>query len=84
MITGHARDNGPAVKYAKNGTSVAAAEAPMKSGEYSRTKSVKDASITDPLSNGVAYGIGREKTEGIVIRGTGAAERGIKARGPMA
>lgn len=78
------RDNGPAEMYAKNGASVAAGEAPMKSGILSRTRSAQDASITDPLSNGVSYGIGREKTDGIVMRGHGAAIKGIKSRGPMA
>ena len=78
------RDNLPADAYAKNGASVIAGEAPMLHGEYSRTKSAKDANIKDPLSNGVAYGIGTTKTDGITMRGHGAAIKGIKSRGPMA
>lgn len=58
--------------------------APMLAGVYANTKSAKDVDIKDPLPNGVSYGTGREKTDGIVTRGNGAATKGIKARGPMA
>jgi len=38
-----------------------------------------------PLNGGVSIGVwGDEEKDGIVTRGNGAAERGIKARGPMA
>jgi hypothetical protein len=82
---GHAKENKDASKYAKNGTSVAAGNAPMvDGGEYVTTKSVRDAGLTDPLPNGVSMGTAKLKTEGITMRGYGAATKGIKSRGPMA
>jgi hypothetical protein len=56
----------------------------MNEGEYVTTKSAQDANIKDPLPNGVSYGIGRLKTDGIEMRGAGAAIKGRKSRGPMA
>jgi hypothetical protein len=85
MPLGHAKNNKDAKSYEGNGTSVAAGMAPMKSGEYAYTKSAKDASITDPVPNGVSYGNSKEpKTDGIITRGNGAATKGLKARGSMA
>jgi len=81
---GHAKENKDASVYAKNGTSVEAGMAPMKAGEYAFTKSVKDADLKDPVPNGVSYGTSKEKTDGITMRGYGAATKGIKSRGPMA
>jgi hypothetical protein len=43
-----------------------------------------DADLKDPVPNGVSYGMAKEKTDGIVTRGNGAATKGLKARGPMA
>jgi len=81
------KEVGSAETYAKphdsKGNTISGSEA-MINGEYGRTKSAKDASISDPLTNGVAYGVGRVKTEGIETRGNGAATKGRKARGPMA
>jgi len=38
-----------------------------------------------PMNGGVSIGHnGEVKTEGIRLRGTGAAERGVVSRGPMA
>lgn len=38
-----------------------------------------------PLNGGVSIGNnGEVKTDGITVRGTGAATKGLKARGPMA
>ena len=82
--TGHAKNNKPAEAYAKNGTSVAAGEAPMKDGVYSYEKSAKDARISDPIKGGVSYGSSVEKTDGIEMRGAGAATKGRKVRGPLA
>jgi hypothetical protein len=82
--TGHARNNKPAEAYEKNGTSVAAGEAPMKDGVYSYEKSARDARISDPIKGGVSYGSSVEVTDGIETRGNGAATKGRKARGPMA
>ena len=84
MPLGHAKENKPASTYAKNGTSVEAGMAPMKAGVYAYTKSAMDADLKDPLPNGVSYGTSREKTDGITMRGYGAATKGIKSRGPMA
>lgn len=81
---GHARENKDASVYAKNGTSVAAGEAPMKAGVYANTKAAKDVDLKDPVPNGVSYGTSREKTDGVTMRGYGAATKGIKSRGPMA
>jgi len=81
---GHAKENKDASAYVKNGASVEAGMAPMKAGEYAYTKSVKDADLKDPVPNGVSYGMAKEKTDGIVTRGNGAATKGLKARGPMA
>jgi hypothetical protein len=82
---GHAKENKDAKAYVKNGMSVEAGMAPMKAGEYAYTKSAKDATITDPVPNGVSYGrSGEPKTDGIVTRGNGAATKGLKARGSMA
>jgi hypothetical protein len=51
---------------------------------YAMTKTVKDADLKDPVPNGVSYGTSRIKTDGIDMRGYGAATKGIKSRGPMA
>lgn len=52
---------------------------------YVTEKSVKEAGLTDPLPNGVSYAVsGEPKTTGIKIRGTGAATKGVMARGSMA
>jgi hypothetical protein len=82
---GHAKNNKEAKVYETNGASADAGNAPMKAGEYAYTKSAKDAAITDPVPNGVSYGVSKEpKTDGITMRGYGAATKGIKSRGSMA
>ena len=84
MPLGHAKENKDASKYAKNGTSVAAGNAPMvDGGAYMYTKAAKDIGLTDPLPNGVSLGVAKLKTDGVVTRGNGAATKGTKARGPM-
>ena len=77
-------NNKPAATYAKNGASAKAGTAPMTNGEFAMEKSAKEANLKDPLTNGVSYGRSKEKTDGIKIRGTGAATKGTTARGPMA
>ena len=81
------KEVGPASAYAEphtmkgkaiNGTEV------MKDGEYAYTKAAKDVALKDPVANGVSYGTDRPKRDGIKIRGTGAATKGVMARGPMA
>jgi hypothetical protein len=71
-------ENKPAGKYAKNGTSVANGENAV----------VDNGSAIDNLRisvGGISKGNNTAtKTDGIKIRGTGAATKGIMARGPMA
>jgi len=84
ITLGNAKNNKPAEVYAKNGATAQAGNAPMEAGEFVQTKSAKTANIKDPLMNGVSYGVGMEKTDGIEMRGAGAATKGRKSRGPMA
>jgi hypothetical protein len=84
MPLGHARENKDASVYKANGASVEAGMAPMKAGEYAYTKSAKDANLKDPVPNGVSYGTSKEKTDGVKMRGFGAATKGTMSRGPMA
>ena len=87
LVVGKNREDKPASAYArphtKAGKVIDGTEV-MIDGEYGRTKSAKDASISDPLTNGVAYGTGKVKTDGIEMRGAGAATKGRISRGPMA
>jgi hypothetical protein len=84
MPLGHAKENKDASVYKSNGASVEAGMAPMKAGEYAYTKSAKDANLKDPVPNGVSYGTSKEKTDGVKMRGFGAATKGTMSRGPMA
>ena len=59
-------------------------QAEMDAVPYARTKSAATANIKDPLSNGVSWGQGTVKTDGIEMRGAGAATKGRISRGPMA
>jgi hypothetical protein len=68
----------------KTSKSVETGMAPMLAGVYANTKAAKDVDLKDPVPNGVSYGMSREKTDGVVTRGNGAATKGLKARGPMA
>jgi len=80
-------NNRPASEYAPPHTMAGkkvTGQEPMEKGEYGRTKSAKDAKISDPLASGVSYGVGSVKTDGIETRGNGAATKGRIARGPMA
>ena len=70
-------ENKPADKYAKNGTSVADGMA----GVIKKGNPMDDLKIS---VGGISKGQLGEKTDGIKIRGTGAATKGVKARGPMA
>ena len=70
-------ENKPADKYAKNGTSVAdGMSAVVKKGNPMDGLKISVGSISKGQLG--------EKTDGIKIRGTGAATKGIKSRGPMA
>jgi len=82
------KDNKSAESYAKphtmSGKTIDGTEV-MEHGEYSMTKSQKDAGIRDPIPNGVSYGFAHEvKTSGTEMRGYGAAIKGKMSRGPMA
>ena len=75
---GHAKENKAAEVYAKNGTSVV-------EGTAAVTKSGNCLDNLNISVGGISKGNYRaEKTDGIKIRGTGAATKGTKARGPMA
>jgi len=82
--------NGSAEEYAAPHTmdgkrySVASFQAKMDAVPYATDKSAQDADLKDPLPNGVSYGVAREKTSGIEMRGAGAATKGRMSRGPMA
>jgi hypothetical protein len=81
---GHAKENKDASAYRSNGARAQDGMAPMKAGVYAYTKAAKDVDLKDPVPNGVSYGTSREKTDGVTMRGYGAATKGIKSRGPMA
>jgi hypothetical protein len=78
------KEVGPASLYAKphtmSGKGVTVAENPGKEPNRSKLDTY-DVSI-----GGISKSAGNEptKTDGIKIRGTGAATRGVMARGPMA
>ena len=79
-----AKNNLPASAYAKphtmSGKSVTASSNPGK--EPNRSK----AETLDMSIGAISKSAGNEtvKTDGIKIRGTGAATKGVMARGPMA
>jgi hypothetical protein len=71
-------ENKPASAYDQNGTSVAAGmSAVVKKGNAMDELKLSVAGISKSQNNEV-------KTSGIKIRGTGAATKGVMARGPMA
>ena len=80
------KENGPASVYAQPHNSKGKAidgQIPRK--EYMTKKVADQVSLEDPVPNGVSIGINEKvETEGIKIRGTGAATKGVMARGPMA
>jgi hypothetical protein len=85
---GKARDNKPADDYATphtmSGKKITGEEV-MKKGVYATDKTVNTAELKDPVPNGVSFAITRsDKTDGVTMRGYGAATKGIKSRGPMA
>jgi hypothetical protein len=79
-----AKNNLPASSYAKphtmSGKGVKVQENPGKEPNKSKLDTY------DPSINGVSKSAGNEptKTTGIKVRGTGAATKGLMARGPMA
>ena len=76
-----AKENKPASAYAKPHT-MSGAEVKADLKYTSGAKVLDDWNIS---VGGISKGNYKpEKTDGIKIRGTGAAIRGVKARGPMA
>lgn len=74
------RDNLPAESYMKNGASQADID---RDSAYETGASWLDRS--NPSIAGISKGTaGKTKTDGITMRGHGAAIKGIKSRGPMA
>jgi len=85
--TGHAKNNKDADAYAKPHTNKAKSidgNEVMEHGEFAQYKAGKNVNIKDPIKNGVAYGEAQLKTDGIEMRGAGAATKGRMSRGPMA
>jgi hypothetical protein len=71
-------ENKPASAYDQNGTSVAAGmSAVVDNGNAMDSLKISVGGINKGQSKGA-------KTSGIKIRGTGAATKGVMARGPMA
>ena len=71
-------ENKPASAYAKNGTSVS-------NGENAVVNKGNEMDALRIAIGGISKGNDRPtKTDGIKIRGTGAATKGVMARGPMA
>jgi hypothetical protein len=70
-------ENKPAGKYAKNSASVA-------DGKGAVVDNGSQINALRPSIGGIFKSQPGTKTDGIKIRGTGAATKGIMARGPMA
>jgi hypothetical protein len=80
MVTGANRDNKPAEAYDKRGASSADAMADSSYKTGAQVMNEMNLSIA-----GISKGSTKPtKTDGVKIRGTGAATKGVMARGPMA
>ena len=76
------KEIGPASTYAEPHT-MSGKKAPMKeAGVADNKKYLKDANVS--VANSRSNDYPPTKTDGIKIRGTGAATKGLMARGPMA
>lgn len=82
--TGKNPNNLPAEDYAKNGTGVAAMKAVIEDGETNKLY----GDVIGPGTPAMMVSVGNRKiptkTQGVEIRGSGAATKGRMARGPMA
>jgi hypothetical protein len=80
------KENGPASVYAAPHNSKGkAVDGQIPRKEYMTKKVADQVSLEDPVPNGMSIGINDDvETTGIKIRGTGAATKGVMARGPMA
>ena len=76
------KEIGPASTYAEPHT-MSGKKAPIKeAGVADNKKYLKDANVS--VANSRSNDYPPTKTDGIKIRGTGAATKGLMARGPMA
>ena len=76
------KEIGPASTYAEPHT-MSGKKAPIKeAGIADNKKYLKDTPVS--VANSRSQGYKGVKTDGIKIRGTGAATKGLMARGPMA
>jgi hypothetical protein len=86
MVTGRAKNNKSAETYEKNGTGVAAER--KATGHDMRDPNTMRADELVPGGPAMTVSIGNKtrmaKTDGIEVRGSGAATKGRMARGPMA
>jgi hypothetical protein len=86
MRTGHAKNNKPAETYAKNGTGVDAER--KATGHDIKDPNTLRANELVPGGPAMTVSIGNKtrgpKTDGIEMRGAGAATKGRISRGPMA
>jgi hypothetical protein len=74
---GHAKENKDASAYVNNGTSVA-------DGENAVVLKGKPVDALRPSIGTLFKSQPETKTDGVTMRGYGAATKGIKSRGPMA
>lgn len=77
------KEVGPASTYAKPHT-MSGKAAPIKSNPGKEPNRSDLATLDVTIGNIAKGGNGAPKTSGIKVRGTGAATKGLMARGPMA
>jgi len=78
------KEVGSASTYAAPHSGTKSTDGQIPKKPYAGTKKASDVNLKDPIQNGVSYGVGEEKTDGIAMRGKGCATKGFKSRGPMA
>ena len=82
--TGKNPNNKAAEAYAKNGTGVAAMKAVIDDGNTNKLYGDVITPSTPAMGVSVSNRSRGPKTDGIEVRGSGAATKGRVARGPMA
>lgn len=75
-------NNKPASAYAEPHTMSGKKVAIQEAGTCDNAQYLKDTAVN--VANSRSQGYKGTKTDGIKIRGTGAATKGVMARGPMA
>ena len=83
VVTGKNPDNKPAESYAKPHT-MSGSTVGVKQAEEAVAKPGSPIDALRPSIGTLFKSQPETKTDGIKIRGTGAATKGIKSRGPMA